>query len=64
MKYENLKQHIGKILFVIMKNHFHYQGECINVSEEILTLIDRKNCEVQIDIQSISSVEVKNGKYK
>lgn len=64
MKHEDLEKHIGKVIFVKLKNIFHYKGKCIAVSDTILTLIDKFGKNVEIDINSIASLEVSNEQRK
>ena len=49
---------IGKILRLVLTNNFHYNGKCIDENERSLTIIDQKNCRVQIARDSIMIQEV------
>jgi len=64
MMYEKLKDSIGKIILIYLKdNSFRYEGKLTNVDETYLEILDFKtNSYKIISISELKDLEVKNEK--
>jgi len=59
----NIYESVGKTLYFILDNNKQYTGCVENVDDNQVTIRDKYNNKVFIDINKISAVEDRGGKY-
>jgi len=57
MRKKDAEQYAGMKIKLILRNNFHYSGKVLSISEDSMTIIDKFNHHVSINLNDIMLFE-------
>lgn len=57
MRKKEAEQYVGRKIKLILRNNFHYSGKILSVSEDTLSIMDKFNHHVSINLNDIMIFE-------